>query len=109
MVSNNVKSLEVNEEKSMAKQDEYENTIRDLTSRLSQAESRAEFAERAVQKLIKEVDRLEGKELNRLIVLADNSVDLLTVTRSQCNRSFFSFQTNCRMNARSTRPSRTRW
>lgn len=61
MVSNNVKSLEVNEEKSMAKQDEYENTIRDLTSRLSQAESRAEFAERAVQKLIKEVDRLEGK------------------------------------------------
>lgn len=61
VVSNNVKSLEVNEEKSMAKQDEYENTIRDLTSRLSQAESRAEFAERAVQKLIKEVDRLEGK------------------------------------------------
>ena len=37
-----MKSLEVNEEKSMAKQDEYENTIRDLTSRLSQAESRAE-------------------------------------------------------------------
>lgn len=63
VVSNNVKSLEVNEEKSMAKQDEYENTIRDLTSRLSQAESRAEFAERAVQKLIKEVDRLEGKDL----------------------------------------------
>ena len=62
VVSNNVKSLEVNEEKSMAKQDEYENTIRDLTSRLSQAESRAEFAERAVQKLIKEVDRLEGKQ-----------------------------------------------
>ena len=61
VVSNNVKSLEVNEEKSMAKQDEYENTIRDLTSRLSQAESRAEFAERAVQKLIKEVDRLEGE------------------------------------------------
>lgn len=65
MVSNNVKSLEVNEEKSMAKQDEYENTIRDLTSRLSQAESRAEFAERAVQKLIKEVDRLEGKNFLR--------------------------------------------
>lgn len=63
VVSNNVKSLEVNEEKSMAKQDEYENTIRDLTARLSQAESRAEFAERAVQKLIKEVDRLEGNHL----------------------------------------------
>jgi len=60
-VSNNVKSLEVNEEKSMAKQDEYENTIRDLTQRLTQAESRAEFAERAVQKLIKEVDRLEDQ------------------------------------------------
>lgn len=65
VVSNNVKSLEVNEEKSMAKQDEYENTIRDLTSRLSQAESRAEFAERAVQKLIKEVDRLEGENFLR--------------------------------------------
>lgn len=54
--------MEVNEEKSMAKQDEYEHLIRDLTQRLTQAEGRAEFAERAVQKLIKEVDRLEGNE-----------------------------------------------
>lgn len=63
-----MKSLEVNEEKSMAKQDEYENTIADLTQRLSQAESRAEFAERAVQKLIKEVDRLEGKFFERFVL-----------------------------------------
>ena len=34
VVSNNVKSLEVSEEKSMAKQDEYEERIRDLKNQL---------------------------------------------------------------------------
>ena len=32
-----------------------------LSSHFSQAEARAEFAERSVQKLQKEVDRLEGE------------------------------------------------
>lgn len=46
---------------SMNKQDEYEGTIRNLTTKLQEAESRAEFAERCVQKLLKEVDKLEDQ------------------------------------------------
>uniref|UniRef100_T1KZW1 Tropomyosin n=1 Tax=Tetranychus urticae TaxID=32264 RepID=T1KZW1_TETUR len=61
VVSNNVKSLEVSEEKSMVKQDEYEERINDLKNQLREAETRADFAERAVQKLLKEVDRLEDQ------------------------------------------------
>jgi len=34
-----------------------------LTTKLKQAEARAEFAERSVQKLQKEVDRLEGEDV----------------------------------------------
>ena len=34
-----------------------------------QAEARAEFAERSVQKLQKEVDRLEGKMLRTAVIL----------------------------------------
>jgi hypothetical protein len=35
----------------------------------SQAEARAEFAERSVQKLQKEVDRLEGKSRQYIVIL----------------------------------------
>ncbi|XP_023214405.1 tropomyosin-like [Centruroides sculpturatus] len=59
VVGNNLKSLEVSEEKALQKEDSYETTIRQLTHRLQEAEARAEFAERSVQKLQKEVDRLE--------------------------------------------------
>ncbi|KAI1294181.1 Tropomyosin [Halotydeus destructor] len=61
VVSNNVKSLEVSEEKSMHKQEDYEHIINGLTTRLQEAEARAEFAERTVVKLQKEVDRLEDQ------------------------------------------------
>jgi len=37
-----------------------------MTAKLKEAEARAEFAERSVQKLQKEVDRLEGKLLTKL-------------------------------------------
>jgi hypothetical protein len=37
-----------------------------MTAKLKEAEARAEFAERSVQKLQKEVDRLEGMGLNAL-------------------------------------------
>ncbi|RWS28428.1 hypothetical protein B4U80_00621 [Leptotrombidium deliense] len=93
VVGNNLKSLEVSEEKAqqreeayeqqirvmtaklkevsstlmslffvpqaMQKEEEYEMTIRQMTAKLQEAEARAEFAERSVQKLQKEVDRLE--------------------------------------------------
>jgi tropomyosin-1 len=61
VVGNNLKSLEVSEEKALQREDSYEEQIRVLSQRLKEAETRAEFAERSVQKLQKEVDRLEDE------------------------------------------------
>ncbi|XP_046437592.1 tropomyosin-like isoform X6 [Daphnia pulex] len=61
VVGNNLKSLEVSEEKATAREESYELQIKTLSSRLKEAEARAEFAERSVQKLQKEVDRLEDE------------------------------------------------
>ncbi|XP_049820868.1 tropomyosin-1, isoforms 9A/A/B isoform X8 [Aethina tumida] len=61
VVGNNLKSLEVSEEKATAKEEEYSVTLKQVEQRLHQAEARAEFAERSVQKLQKEVDRLEDE------------------------------------------------
>ncbi|CAH2002536.1 unnamed protein product [Acanthoscelides obtectus] len=72
VVGNNLKSLEVSEEKANQREEEYKNQIKNLTTRLKEAEARAEFAERSVQKLQKEVDRLEDdllleKEKNKML------------------------------------------
>ncbi|VDM47024.1 unnamed protein product [Toxocara canis] len=63
VVGNNLKSLEVSEEKALQREDSYEEQIRTVSARLKEAETRAEFAERSVQKLQKEVDRLEDELL----------------------------------------------
>jgi len=64
VVGNNLKSLEVSEEKARQREDEFKEQIKSMTARLKQAEARAEFAERSVQKLQKEVDRLEDELVN---------------------------------------------
>merc|ERR1712113_394089 len=61
VVGNNLKSLEVSEEKANQREEHYKEQIKHLTWELKQAEARAEFAERSVQKLQKEVDRLEDE------------------------------------------------
>jgi len=61
VVGNNLKSLEVSEEKALQREDSYEEQIRTVSARLKEAETRAEFSERSVQKLQKEVDRLEDE------------------------------------------------
>merc|ERR1712107_141807 len=61
VVANNLKSLEVLEEKANQREASYKDQIKTLTAKLKQAEARAEFAERSVQKLQKEVDRLEDE------------------------------------------------
>ncbi|CAK9299732.1 unnamed protein product [Gordionus sp. m RMFG-2023] len=61
VVGNNLKSLEVNEEKASQREDSYDEQLRELTARLKDAETRAEFSERSVLKLQKEVDRLEDE------------------------------------------------
>merc|ERR1711890_12811 len=64
VVGNNLKSLEVSEEKANQREESYKEQIKTLTTRMKQAEARAEFAERSVQKLQKEVDRLEDDLVN---------------------------------------------
>merc|ERR1712152_90463 len=59
VVGNNLKSLEVSEEKASQKEETYSEQIKILASKHKEAEARAGFAERSVQKLQKEVDRLE--------------------------------------------------
>merc|ERR1712115_206915 len=61
MGANNLKSLEVSEEKANQREHSYKEQIKTLTGKLKQAEARAEFAEKSVQKLQHEVDRLEDE------------------------------------------------
>merc|ERR1712113_515610 len=61
VVANNLKSLEVSEEKANQREASNKEQIKNLTAKLKQAEARAEFAEKSVQKLQKEVDRLEDE------------------------------------------------
>merc|ERR1712117_802061 len=63
VVANNLKSLEVSEEKANQREQAYKEQIKTLTGKLKQAEARAEFAEKSVQKLQHEVDRLEDELL----------------------------------------------
>merc|ERR1739848_889488 len=70
VVGNNLKSLEVSEEKASKKEECFGEQLRIVTAKCKEAEARAEFAERSVQKLQKEVDRLEvellvSKEKNK--------------------------------------------
>ena len=48
---------EVSEEKANQREASYKEQIKSLTAKLKQAEARAEFAERSVQKLQKEVGK----------------------------------------------------
>jgi DNA repair exonuclease SbcCD ATPase subunit len=60
VVGNSLKSLEVSEEKANQRVEEFKKQLKTLTAKLKEAEARAEFAEKTVKKLQKEVDRLEG-------------------------------------------------
>merc|ERR1711910_43848 len=64
VVANNLKSLEVSEDKANKREDFYKVEIKRLTAKLKQSETRSEFAERSVVKLQKEVDRLEDELVN---------------------------------------------
>merc|ERR1719427_285847 len=61
VVANNLKSLEVAEEKANQREASNKEQIKSMTAKLKQAQARAEFAERSVAKLQKEVDRLEDE------------------------------------------------
>ena len=67
MVANNLKSLEVAEEKANQREKTYKESIKTLTAKLKQAEARAEFAEKSVMKLQKEVEKHFGNFLSSLL------------------------------------------
>jgi len=83
VVGNNLKSLEVSEEKANQREESYKEQIKTLTTKLKQAEARAEFAERSVQKLQKEVDRLEdglsGEQEKNKMLEADMQATLADI------------------------------
>ena len=56
VVANNLKSLEVSEEKANQRESSYKEQIKTLMGKLKQAEARAEFAEKSVLKLQNEVN-----------------------------------------------------
>ncbi|XP_063434812.1 tropomyosin isoform X8 [Mytilus trossulus] len=59
IATNNLRGLEIGEEKASQREDSYEETIRDLTNRLKDAEYRAETSDRTVQTLQREVDKIQ--------------------------------------------------
>jgi len=59
VVGNNMKSLEVSEAEASSREDSYEFSIRDLTARLARSEERADQAERQVEMLQKNLDKIE--------------------------------------------------
>merc|ERR1739838_120002 len=58
VVGNNMKSLEVSEAEALSREESYEETIRDLSTRFKDAEARAAEGERQTGKLQKECDKL---------------------------------------------------
>ena len=71
VVANNLKSLEVSEEKANQREVSNKEQIKTLTGKLKQAEARAEFAEKSVQKLQKEVGDNDTEVLKVLPNLPD--------------------------------------
>lgn len=63
VVLNSLKSFQNSEDQASQREDIYEETIRDLTQRLKEAEFRAAEAESSVSRLQKEVIRLEDELL----------------------------------------------
>merc|ERR1711970_1088355 len=61
VVGNNLKSLGNAEEQAIAQEVQYKETIHALQKKLKTAEARAEYAERTVKKLQKDIDTLEDE------------------------------------------------
>merc|ERR1712168_920347 len=59
-IGENLKALEVAEEKAQQREEEYKRQIKNLSERLKTAESRAEYGEKTVQKLNLRIDNIMG-------------------------------------------------
>ena len=73
-MATNLKSLEVAEEKANKREESYKEQIKTLTTKLKQAEARAEFAERSVQKLQKEVSSEIDNYVHLITFVSKNEI-----------------------------------
>jgi len=64
VVGSNLTSLQVSEDKARQRENNYQIQIKNLAAKMKQAEARAEFAEKTVLKLQREVIRIEDDTLN---------------------------------------------
>merc|ERR1712113_1280837 len=60
VIGENLKALEVAEEKAQQREEEYKRQIKNLSERLKTAEARAEYGEKTVQKLNLRIDNIMG-------------------------------------------------
>lgn len=58
VVGNNMKMLEISEQEALSREESYDEQIREMSTRLKEAEERADLGDRTMTKLQKEVDRL---------------------------------------------------
>jgi seryl-tRNA synthetase len=58
MIGENLKALEVAEEKAQQREEEYKRQIKQLSEKFKSAEGRAEYGEKSVQKLNLRIDNI---------------------------------------------------
>ena len=75
VVANNLKSLEVSEDKANQRETFYKDEIKRLTGKLKQSETRAEFAEKSVGKLQKEVSFISLEKKNWFKLVSNRLTD----------------------------------
>jgi len=76
VVGNNMKALEISEQEAIQREESYAEQIKECTTRLKEAEQRADLGERTMAKLQKEVDRLEEELLEEKDKYKDMSDEL---------------------------------
>jgi len=76
VVGNNMKALEISEQEAIQREESYAEQIKECTTRLKEAEVRADMGERSLAKLQSEVDRLEEELLEEKDKYKDMSDEL---------------------------------
>jgi len=76
VVGNNMKALEISEQEAIQREESYAEQIKECTTRLKEAEIRADMGERTLTKLQNEVDRLEEELMEEKDKYKDMSDEL---------------------------------
>merc|ERR1712098_362483 len=85
-IGDNQKQLEVSEEKARRREEKYQEQIKQITMRLKQADSRAEYAEMNISKLHHRVDELEDEIIREKLKINAVSAQLDDTFNEMLNR-----------------------